>query len=188
MRRRLLYIPCFTAGLLGMSPSSNASETKSYSYDALGRLVGVAVSGGPNNSVGSVICLDGAGNRTRYATGIGIAACTGGSSSTPTPTPSGNRPPVATTDNITLNCNSGGGFNILSNDSDPDGDSISLTSVRSNGGFSISVGNSAQGIAVISAGSTAGTFTGNYTVTDSRGLASSGSINVVINHGGPGRC
>ena len=51
-----------------------------------------------------------------------------------------------------LTCNSGGGFNLLANDTDPDGFTMSLTSVHSNGSFTISVGSASAGIASIGSG------------------------------------
>ncbi len=64
------------AGAL-IASAAFASDTTTYTYDALGRLVGTTVSGGPNNGrvVGS--CFDRAGNRMRYDV----------ATSTPTPCP-----------------------------------------------------------------------------------------------------
>jgi hypothetical protein len=95
---------------------------------------------------------------------------------------------VANTDNITLTCNTGTGYNLLANDTDPNGYTLSLTSVQSNGGFSISVANASAGIASIGAGSAAGSYTGSYVVTDSAGNTATGHINITVNHGGPGGC
>ena len=46
------------------SCSAEAQETKSFKYDALGRLTDVAVSGGPANGVSQAVRFDPAGNRT----------------------------------------------------------------------------------------------------------------------------
>lgn len=43
-----------------------AAETVTYSYDALGRLVGSSVSGGPSSGVNTTIAYDPADNRTNY--------------------------------------------------------------------------------------------------------------------------
>lgn len=46
---------------------ANASETVTYSYDALGRLVASSTSGGPNDGVATSTQFDPAGNRTNYS-------------------------------------------------------------------------------------------------------------------------
>jgi hypothetical protein len=98
-----------------------------------------------------------------------------------------NHPPVAGTDNVSLTCNSGTGYNLFTNDSDPDGDPLTLTSVTSNGGFTITIGNASLGIAGISV-NVAGSYTGSYVVSDGRGGNTTGAINVTVTHGGPGGC
>jgi len=57
------------AGLISqMTPISlAATETFTYQYDALGRLVGAAAAGGPENATVTAIGYDKAGNRTSYA-------------------------------------------------------------------------------------------------------------------------
>jgi len=94
---------------------------------------------------------------------------------------------VAVTDNYSLTCNSGGGFNVLANDTDPDGDTLTLSSVHSNGGVAMSVGTATLGIVGIGTPSTTGSFSGSYVVTDGTHNVT-GVINVTVNHGGPGGC
>lgn len=66
-----------------IASASIASETTTYSYDALGRLVATTRSGGPSSGVNMASCFDRAGNRLRYDTLTTTpAACP-----TPTPTP-----------------------------------------------------------------------------------------------------
>jgi YD repeat-containing protein len=60
-----------------------AQETTSYNYDALGRLTGSSISGGPNSSRTTGTCFDAAGNRMRYD----VATATPANCPTPTPTP-----------------------------------------------------------------------------------------------------
>ena len=43
-----------------------AQSATTYTYDALGRLTGSTVSGGPTNGTATTISLDNAGNRTNY--------------------------------------------------------------------------------------------------------------------------
>ncbi|WP_363130087.1 hypothetical protein [Sphingomonas sp.] len=66
-----------------MGSAAAAQETTTYTYDALGRLTGSSISGGPNSSRVTGTCFDAAGNRTRYDVATTVpAACP-----TPTPTP-----------------------------------------------------------------------------------------------------
>ena len=72
------------AGATLIGSAVMASETTTYGYDALGRLVTSARSGGPNSGVTMGTCFDRAGNRVRYdVTSTLPASCP-----TPAPTPS----------------------------------------------------------------------------------------------------
>lgn len=44
-----------------------ASETRDYTYDALGRLTAISVSGGPNGNMEVTTSYDPAGNRSNYS-------------------------------------------------------------------------------------------------------------------------
>ncbi|HEX4693128.1 hypothetical protein [Sphingomonas sp.] len=82
MHRKRIYIVA-TAGILAIGGAAMAQETTSYTYDALGRLTGSTISGGPNDTRKTGTCFDAAGNRTRYDVATSApAACP-----TPTPTP-----------------------------------------------------------------------------------------------------
>lgn len=66
-----------------LATAALGSETTTYSYDALGRLVSSTQSGGPSTGLNMATCFDRAGNRLRYDTvTTAPAACP-----TPTPTP-----------------------------------------------------------------------------------------------------
>lgn len=71
MLGKAAYLAGAAAGALVLSESARASETTVYTYDALGRLVAVATSGGPNNGLNVATCYDGAGNRATYSAGTG---------------------------------------------------------------------------------------------------------------------
>ena len=75
---------------------------------------------------------------------------------------------------------------MLANDSDPDGDTLTLSSATSNGGVSISVSSPSAGYVAIGTGPTTGNFTGSYVVTDGHAHNVTGAINVTVTHGGPG--
>lgn len=61
--------------VVAMLPAS-ASETKTYTYDALGRLVTVSSSGTVNNGHTDAIAYDPAGNRTSFNSGTGSVSVT----------------------------------------------------------------------------------------------------------------
>lgn len=63
------------AVLIGVASATQAAETTTYTYDALGRLDLVTVSGGPVTGVSSDFSYDPAGNRTAtLVTGASAAA------------------------------------------------------------------------------------------------------------------
>ena len=91
MRRHLVLL-CGVVGGVAMpvaamlATAAAGSETTTYSYDALGRLVTTTRTGGPSSGVNMASCFDRAGNRLRYDTLTTTpAACP---VPTPTPTPS----------------------------------------------------------------------------------------------------
>jgi hypothetical protein len=94
MKKRALLASSCIAALLLWPDIVNASDTTTYVYDVLGRLIGTSVSGGPNNGIGTAFCLDAAGNRTTYSSGPGTMACGNGGTPNPTPTPTPTPTPV----------------------------------------------------------------------------------------------
>jgi len=84
-RRRALLLSGVAIATL-IESASFASETTTYSYDALGRLVTTARSGGPNNGVIMGTCFDSAGNRVRYDVTTSTPAACPTPAPTPTPT------------------------------------------------------------------------------------------------------
>lgn len=156
----------FVAAILPCSPAW-PSETVTYSYDALGRLIVSAIANGPNNSRVMATCFDKAGNRARQVNTTGAAP------SCPTST---NQPPVANADSVAVaRC----GYveqNLTVNDTDPEGN-YPLTLVSTNRTW----------VAVISASSvaidgpmTAGTYPVSYVVKDSLGATSTGTLTVTV--------
>lgn len=82
-KSRWLLVSFGLGGTL-LAGMAGASETRTYSYDVLGRLTTSTVSGGPNDTRQIATCFDRAGNRLRYDVATSApAACP-----TPTPTPS----------------------------------------------------------------------------------------------------
>jgi outer membrane protein OmpA-like peptidoglycan-associated protein len=93
-----------------------------------------------------------------------------------------NRGPAAVNDAFTVDCTAPITFNVLANDTDPDGDALSITSVTTPG----------KGTAVISSGKIVytpsatscggGTDSFTYTISDGRGGTSTATVAVTINN------
>jgi outer membrane protein OmpA-like peptidoglycan-associated protein len=90
-----------------------------------------------------------------------------------------NRPPVAVNDTFTVPFNTSGNiFDVLANDSDPDGDALTITAV----------GSPAHGVAVVTAGKVsytatsgyAGTDTFTYSIADGKGGTASATVVVTV--------
>lgn len=156
------------------------SSTKTYEYDALGRLVEVRTSGGQNDAEAHEICYDAAGNRTRFrATSDGSAIdCQAGSTPTPSPTPPGgtNSPPTTTNDNASGQCATTVTVNLTANDSDPENNlPLALQSITKNyGGASASVASPSSVNVTFGFSGDFSNFT--YTVADSLGATSTGQL------------
>jgi hypothetical protein len=178
-RQTLLTTCCFAAAGL-MNGAADAAETVSYTYDALGRLTNTAISGGPNNTIGTATCFDPAGNRTRYTVGAGVTSCGTGTpapSPTPTPTPTptpANSPPVAVNDSGSGTCGQTKTINVLANDYDPDGHTpLSLVSVTPGGNTDAQIASSTS---LYVTGYAVGTEYIYYVVKDSLGATATGRL------------
>jgi len=92
-----------------------------------------------------------------------------------------NRPPVAVDDSITIPCNTSAptAISVLSNDSDPDGDTLNLQSVTAPGKGSAAIAGRAINYTPTAAacGST-DTFT--YTINDGKGLTATARVNITV--------
>jgi hypothetical protein len=75
-----------TVSASAIAVAALAQEVTTYQYDALGRLKGSSISGGPNTGRQTGTCFDRAGNRTRYD----LATATPAPCPTPSPTPTPN--------------------------------------------------------------------------------------------------
>lgn len=79
---RQVVLTSFAAALaVGLAPRVSATETVTYTYDALGRLVVVKSTGTVNNNNTHSYCYDKAGNRITYnssQTGMPSACATVG--------------------------------------------------------------------------------------------------------------
>jgi hypothetical protein len=86
MSRKKIWLLSSATTVTLMGSAALAQETTTYSYDALGRLTGSEISGGPNDTRKTRTCFDAMGNRVRYdMTTSAPSTCP---TPTPTPTPS----------------------------------------------------------------------------------------------------
>jgi hypothetical protein len=179
-----------------LASAAVASETITYSYDALGRLVATSSSGTVNNGLATAIAYDPAGNRSCY-TVAGAATGTGGSCTPPPPPPPSPPPPpppspppppppsgpVANPDSGVVGKCGTVYVNVIANDTDPGGHTpLTLTGVSGATKGTASV-ISATTIEYDSAGPT-GTTTFSYTMQNSIGQAATGSITITITSSG----
>ena len=181
-------LTALAVGLTGSSAFGQQS-TETYTYDALGRLVGADTDGGQNNNEIHSICYDAADNRTSYvasATGT-LSSCvnTGVSSPAPTPTPTptptpSNSPPVAVNDSATVYCETTATISLTANDSDPDGNTpLTVTALTKTSGKAMSASIVAPGSAQLYA-VTPGTRVYSYTVQDTLGATDQGTLTVTV--------
>lgn len=93
----------------------------------------------------------------------------------------GNHPPIANPDSLAVTACGSGQVNVLANDSDPDGDPITLTAiVSSTKGTSTFT---SDGWVTYTASTSSGTGVVTYTVTDSHNASTNGTLNVTISGG-----
>lgn len=146
-------------GLAVLGMASMATSDVRYSYDSAGRLIRVEYA----NGVTTDYSYDEAGNRTTVATAAGP-----------------NRQPVAAND--TANVVTSGSVDILvrANDSDPDGDSLTIIAVSavSGGGTATIMGGGTH--IRYAAPATAGAKSFTYTVSDGRGGAATATVTVTV--------
>lgn len=84
-----VWLAATVSALALVGSAAAAAETTTYRYDAMGRLVAVAVANGPTSGVTATYSYDSTGNRTRVAVG-------GVPTSSPSPTPSPTPAPTPT--------------------------------------------------------------------------------------------
>jgi hypothetical protein len=163
--------------LVAPTGATQAAETVTHQYDALGRLVQSAKSGGPASGAQTTTAYDPAGNRSNQTvTGAGGG---GAPPPPPPPPPPTNNPPVANPDNAgsMARC-SLKTVNLVANDTDPNGNyPLSLVSAVGSG-VSVTVV-SATSIEIESGVST-GSKTISYVVADSLGATANGSATVSV--------
>ncbi len=163
-------LPYLSLAALLLGGSAMAAETTSYEYDAQGRLIKSSKVGGPANGKKKCTSYDPAGNRTNQT--VTSASCTGGTGGGGGGGGGGgNNPPVANPDSYGVSCLAGN-YPVTLNDSDPDGDAITLLSVS--GPLGASVANSTS--VYVTGTNNPGTYTINYTIQDANGATASSTL------------
>ncbi len=94
-----------------------------------------------------------------------------------------NAPPVAVNDNVTVDHLEEVLVNLLTNDTDPDGDSLTLVSVTQPSNAVVTISNTSGTVTVLGTSEdTTATFT--YVVSDGQGGTDTGTVTVTVNEGG----
>jgi YD repeat-containing protein len=149
--------------------TAQAAVTTSYTYDALGRIQRVDYG---NGSV-VVYTYDAAGNRTAVTYGGGA-----------------NGPPIANPDSVNTNARTALTFDPRANDSDPDGDALTITALGTPGNGTATT-NSGQSVtytpssAFPPTGSATATDSFSYTIDDGHGHPQSATVSVVVTNRAP---
>ena len=164
--------------LLLTSASARASETITYTYDALGRLTKVSHSGSINSGANSCYGYDPANNRFNV-TAAPNADCTpvngggGGGGG------GGNNPPTPVNDTGSQQKCTTVVYTVTANDTDPDGDYPLRVTSATGVGFSVASPSEVQFTSTQSTGAKVGT----YTVQDARGATATATLTVTVTGG-----
>ena len=196
MRGRV-YRLLLAGSAIACASALGAAETVGYRYDALGRLVRVERSGGPQSGVAASYSYDCAGNRLQVAAGAGAPPapppppCPAAPlppppppPSPPPPPPPANQPPVANPDTAPSipRCQSTS-LDVLANDSDPDGPPpLTVTGLAGGAGLALSLDGN---IVLIGSLGPTGLKTFTYTVADGLGATATGNVEITVT---PGPC
>ncbi|HET9640434.1 MAG TPA: Ig-like domain-containing protein [Allosphingosinicella sp.] len=174
---------------LACSSNAGASETIVYRYDSLGRLVRVERSGTVNIGVSAAYAYDSADNRTNVTVTAAAPSPPLPPPPPPPPPPPSNRRPVPVPESFSIARCVVGSFNVIANDSDPDGDyPLVLTEVM---GSAVSLGYASVAGATSIAWAKAakpGDYPLIYTVRDSRGATASMQVVVTVTGTGTSPC
>lgn len=153
--------------IVGLSPAI-AAETAGFEYDALGRLIRIT----RDDGIVIEYDYDAAGNRERKEVFDADSGGSGGDGGGPA-----NSPPVAGNDSARIAQYAARNLNLTANDSDPDGDALTIMSVTqpSNAFVSIISANEVQIFAEI-----VGFDAFQYTISDGKGGLATGIVSVNV--------
>jgi hypothetical protein len=189
MRRKNVAARLFLAtSSCALATAAMASETTTYTYDALGRLVATSSSGTVNNGLATGIAYDPAGNRSNYT----VTGAAGGTPPPPPPPPPSPPPPpppppsgpVANPDSASVGKCGTVFVNVTANDTDPGGHTpLTLIAVSDGGTKGTGSVASATSVEFDSYGPT-GTATLTYTIQNSVGATADGTLTVTVTASG----
>ena len=149
-----------SCAMLALFLAGSADAATTYTYDALGRIVTATYDNGKQ----IVYSYDAAGNRTQVVTQTGS-----------------NQPPVAVADSASTNSNTAATIHVLTNDTDPDGDTLTVQSVSSSGtAGSPAITGSGTTITYTPLTNFSGTDSFGYTITDGHGHTASAPVTVTV--------
>jgi len=162
------WITLLCGAAIAATPAA-ASETATYTYDTQGRLVKVAHSGTVNNGINTCYTYDKALNRTNVTDAIS-GGCTSGNGGNAAPTPVNDTGSQGKCTTVV--------YNVTANDTDPEGDALTVTAVTGNG-FTVYSATSVQFTSTAGTGNKVGT----YTVTDAGGATANATLTVNVSGG-----
>lgn len=142
-----------------MIASADAADV-TYTYDALGRIIGANY--GANGA--RTFTYDAAGNRTVVET-----------SGVP------NRAPLAVGDSIVTSENVAVNFDPRTNDSDPDGDALTISSAGTPSNGTVAIDGAGSSLTYTPATNYIGSDSFTYTISDGNGHAATATVNVTVN-------
>lgn len=169
MKTRALIL----GSVVALAGVASAQETTTYEYDAQGRLTKSSKSGGPSSGTEKCISYDEAGNRTNHT--VDSAGCSSAGGSV-------NNPPNAVNNSATAPYLYATTYlNVTANDSDPDGDSLTVIAVTNAFHAAVSI-HSNSTIKLISLAP--GTGYATYTVSDGNGGTDTATVTYTVPSGG----
>ncbi len=159
VRRVTSVIAAIVIASSGAPNALAQSQSTTYEYDALGRLV----RGIYPCAVNVTYAYDAAGNRTSLQTGTGA-----------------NRPPNAASDVTSTNSNAPVLFDPRTNDCDPDGGALTVVSASTPSSGTATISGGGTGITYTPATNFVGTASFTYTVRDPQNATATAAVTVTI--------
>ncbi len=176
---------------LAAAAPAKAGETVAYRYDSLGRLVRVEHSGTVNEGLSASYSYDPSDNRTY----VGVSGAPAPPAPQPPPAPPSppapppNRPPLLRPESFSIPRCVAGSFDLVGNDSDPDGDyPLALAEIMGSAvslGYASIAGSTRLGWAKAAR---PGDYSIAYIVRDSRGATASMQALVTVTGAGTSPC
>jgi hypothetical protein len=172
---------------VAFNSSANSFDVLANDSDPDGDALSITAVGAPQHGTASI-----SGNRVAYTPASGYSGSdtftytiSDGKGGTASATVSvsvqgpANRPPVAQNDSYSVNANSSANsLNVLANDSDPDGDSLTLTTVGTPTHGTATI--SGNRVAYTPAGGYVGPDSFTYTIADGRGGTATATVTITV--------